>query len=279
MSLFPSARKNQPDLYNLRIIHNEIRSIEKEILDSRYIGLRSVVISDTEMTNSVVNNHINLDTSVTGTPSTPADISDGDILTINGIDTTFNNVASLADIISQINANFSTSIASDNTGNLQLTLSDGLNIVAENSVLTALGLNSTVDLANNLIRITSHGLQTGDQVTFTANAELPVPINAFPDSSYYVIRNDADTFKIATTKQNSLEGNALDITNNATDYFKVKKTTDAELYYQVWKGYKEDSVLKLRLDEVVRYFDNLKYIIYRETNPNTDTTFRWVIEW
>ena len=277
--IFPSAKQRVPDLFNLRIIHSEVTSLEERVLTARSQGLRFLTVSDTDFTNTNINNPITLDTSIVGTTPTPGDINDNDWIEINGIRTTFISVTTLADIINQINANFTPDIASDNGGNLQLSILTGINIVTSNaSVNAALGIESTIDLTNNTIRITSHGLVTGDQITFTGSA-LPVPINAFPNSQYYVRRIDDNTFSLSITRQNALENIVIDLTQNAGDFFTVKKTTDSELYFQVWKGYREDSVLKQRMDEVIDYFENKEYIIYRQTNPLTDTVFRWVIEW
>lgn len=185
-------------------------------------------------------------------------------------------VVNLSDAVAQIGSDASVNGAGPYS--LQLDDAAGISIIAGTS-LVSFGISTTIDLAADTIRVTGHGLTSGNQITFGSSATLPVPLVAFPDSIYYVIVVDVDTVKIATTPRNSLNAVALDLTQHATDAFTIKKTTDAEIYYQVSRGYVSNDVYQERYDEVIKYFEMRKYIIYASTNPTTNTTFQWVISW
>lgn len=185
-------------------------------------------------------------------------------------------VIDLPDAISQIGANATQSGA----GPYSLELTDVTGVyINSGTALASFGLSKTIDLAADTIRITGHGLTTGDQVTFSTSAALPSPFNVFPDSIYYVIAIDANTIKLASTNRNALTGIALDITTEATDSFTIRVTTDAEIYYQVSRNLVDNPVYKQRYDEVINYFTSRNYTIYASTNPTTNTTFQWVISW
>lgn len=161
---------------------------------------------------------------------------------------------------------------------------DGITIANDSgSGLTDLGLTAgtteTIDLTNNEINVTSHGFSTGDLVVFTTSDTLPIPLNAFPDSTYWIINVDANTFQIATTEQNALDGVAIDLATYGTNEHFVRKVNVSELFWQAWKGYYDNLLYTARMNEVIKYFENRGYAISRITNTATDKTFRWVVSW
>ena len=161
---------------------------------------------------------------------------------------------------------------------IQLAQANGLNIM-EGTALTDLGFTITVDIASDQIYLPSHGLTTGDQISFASPGTLPRPINVFPDSFYYAIIIDVDNVKIASTRLNATTGLAVDLTSVGIDYFTLKITTDSSIYFQVVNGYSDNPVYKQRVDEVEEYFDDRGYQIYTPTNDNTTNTFNWIIKW
>lgn len=78
---------------------------------------------------------------------------------------------------------------------------------------TASAAAFTVVAATDVCTITSHGFYTGLKVAATTTTTLPSPLTA---TNYYVIRIDADTFKLATSAANALAGTAIDITDTGT---------------------------------------------------------------
>ena len=50
-------------------------------------------------------------------------------------------------------------------------------------------------------------------------------------------------------------------------------------YYDTWTATREDRQKTLQMNKVVQYFSDLGYTIDRQMNPNTQTTFQWVIAW
>lgn len=204
--------------------------------------------------------------------------STASILTDLGL-TSGPNVINLPSAASQVNDTILTgSVAGTSPYNLQIDFANGVYVV-DGTSLTSFGLSETVDLTTNTINITAHGFTTGDQVTLTSPGDLPTPLSAFPTSLYYIILVDANSFMLATSPSTALTGTAIDLTVQGNDYFTVTETTDAEMYFQVWKGYSDNTVFKQRMDQVIAYFEDKEYIIYRQTNPSTETTFQWVLKW
>lgn len=50
-------------------------------------------------------------------------------------------------------------------------------------------------------------------------------------------------------------------------------------YFDTWTSSRDDRQKTLQMNKVVQYFSDLGYTIDRQTNPNTQTTFQWVIAW
>lgn len=50
-------------------------------------------------------------------------------------------------------------------------------------------------------------------------------------------------------------------------------------YYDTWLGSRDDRQKTLQMNKVIQYFTDLGYTIDRQTNPNTETTFQWVVAW
>ena len=50
-------------------------------------------------------------------------------------------------------------------------------------------------------------------------------------------------------------------------------------YYDTWVGVREDRQKILQMNKIVQYFTDLGYTVDRQMNPNTQTTFQWVIAW
>ncbi len=70
---------------------------------------------------------------------------------------------------------------------------------------------ASVNTTTNAITITAHGFLTGLGVVPTATAgTLPAPLVS--GTTYYVIKVDADTIKLATSVVNALAGTAVDLT-------------------------------------------------------------------
>ena len=60
----------------------------------------------------------------------------------------------------------------------------------------------------------AHGFRTGDKVRLTTSNTLPAGLSLA--TTYFVIRLDADTFKLASTDANAVAGTAVDVTGTGT---------------------------------------------------------------
>lgn len=66
----------------------------------------------------------------------------------------------------------------------------------------------TITIATpGVVSLTAHGLKTGDQVQITTTGALPTGLTA--STTYFVIKNDADSFWLATTRANAAAGTKI----------------------------------------------------------------------
>lgn len=71
-------------------------------------------------------------------------------------------------------------------------------------------VDGDVTVGTDTINETAHGLLTGEVVQLTTTGTLPAGLSLATD--YYVIRVDADNFKLAASAKDAEEGTAVDIT-------------------------------------------------------------------
>lgn len=74
--------------------------------------------------------------------------------------------------------------------------------------------STAVDTTANTITKAAHGFLTGLAVTLTTTGGLPAGLAT--STTYYVIKVDADTFKLAASLADALAGTAIDITTQGT---------------------------------------------------------------
>lgn len=72
----------------------------------------------------------------------------------------------------------------------------------------------TATAATDLLTTTAHGYETGLKGQASTTTTLPAGLATTTD--YFVIRIDADNYKLATSLANALAGTAIDITNTGT---------------------------------------------------------------
>lgn len=92
--------------------------------------------------------------------------------------------------------------------------------------------STAVDVTANTITKAAHGFLTGLAVTLTTTGGLPAGLAT--STTYYVIKIDADTFKLASNLANALAGTAIDITTQGTgnDTAVVTALADASVKLQ-----------------------------------------------
>lgn len=72
----------------------------------------------------------------------------------------------------------------------------------------------TVAHATEIFTTTTHGFRTGIKVQVSTDGVLPAGLAA--DTDYYVIKIDANTYRLATSLLNAQVGNYLSVTTNGT---------------------------------------------------------------
>lgn len=100
----------------------------------------------------------------------------------------------------------------------------------------------------------AHGYYTGLKVAATTTTTLPAGLSA---TNYYVIRIDADTFKLATSAANALAGTAVDITDTGTGThtltpaalagasYKLQGSMDGTTYFDLSGAYNVTATARL----------------------------------
>ena len=76
---------------------------------------------------------------------------------------------------------------------------------------TTAGVNSDVNVTSNVISETAHGWLTGLKGRLTTTGTLPAGLSLATD--YFVIKVDADSYKLASSLANAEAGTGIDITN------------------------------------------------------------------
>lgn len=110
------------------------------------------------------------------------------------------------------------------TGTLEVTSAltvDAAAVVAGAITIGGQSLNFTDftytgDSTTDQLTRTAHGLETGDGPVRTSNSGGALPAGLAAATDYYVVKVDADHFRLAMTRTNAITGVVVDITSNGT---------------------------------------------------------------
>ena len=83
---------------------------------------------------------------------------------------------------------------------------------------------SAVSTANDTITISSHGFATGDQLTYSDKGGTVIA-GLTDGGTFFVIRESANAFKLATSASNASSGTAVDITAGSSENHGVTGVT------------------------------------------------------
>jgi hypothetical protein len=83
----------------------------------------------------------------------------------------------------------------------------------ESPAAAVLASATDIDHTTETFTKTNHGFQTGLKVALTTSSALPTGLSA---TDYYIIRVDANTFKIATSAANATAGTVQTFSSNGT---------------------------------------------------------------
>ena len=120
--------------------------------------------------------------------------------------------------------------------------------------------SSSVSTSNNTITISTHGLSTFDRAKYDRNSQTA--IGGLSDGTeYYVIKVDANTFKLATNYANALAGTAISLTS-------VTGSTTQKFNFTT---HSSNPVLAIR-----DYLTNTVYGMKTGTDEINDTNFQTV---
>ena len=117
-----------------------------------------------------------------------------------------------------------------------------LRVQCQGSPTTATFLNSAINITTNVITVTSHGMQTGQSVTYTCGVTVPPGLTS--GSTYYVIRVSANTLSLAATSFDAFNGVAIDITGQGTTNITSTLTSN---YFDGTQADSKDTVVQATL--------------------------------
>lgn len=90
---------------------------------------------------------------------------------------------------------------------------------------TATGRTFTANSSTDVLTSSTHGFLTGKGPIEVSNSGGGLPGGLAASTLYWPIKIDADTFKLATTRENAAAGVAIDITSNGTGTQTAKYAT------------------------------------------------------
>jgi hypothetical protein len=99
----------------------------------------------------------------------------------------------------------------------------------------------TAEADDNICTAVAHGLLTGDGPIRVANSGGALPTGLAAATDYYVIKIDADTFYLATTRANAIAGTAIDITGDGTGTQTLSDTASTKRLTTLASGIDTDS--------------------------------------
>jgi hypothetical protein len=111
----------------------------------------------------------------------------------------------------------STAIVTSESGvkvNLDNAVTGSLQIIHGANVSAVVTASAAIDVTANSLTSVAHGLVTGTKGQFTTSSALPTGISALTD--YFIIKIDADIFKVATSYNLAVAGTPVDITAAGT---------------------------------------------------------------
>jgi hypothetical protein len=107
--------------------------------------------------------------------------------------------------------------------------------------LTVADFTFTGEADDNLLTKVAHGLLTGDGPVRVANSGGALPTGLAAATDYYVIKADADTFSLATTRENAWAGTAIDLTGDGSGTQTLSDTSSTKRVVQIASGIDTDS--------------------------------------
>lgn len=139
---------------------------------------------------------------------------------------------------------------------------------------------SSVDINTNIMTIPSTFI-LGSPVYFTTTGTLPG--NIITSKTYYLVPISSTTYKIAETKQNSMQTTPIivDITSAGSGTLSLNVLSESQLYYQAWQNVVFNPDLKIysqRMTTVIDYFVSLGYSIVR-LKENNSNIMNWSVTW
>lgn len=109
-------------------------------------------------------------------------------------------------------------------------------------VPTVTPITFTADAATDNLSATAHGFSTGQPVVVT-NSGGALPAGLAASTVYFVIRIDANTFRLARTRQLAAAGTQIDITTNGTGtQTAARQATNSAIFELLRRGRKFNTI-------------------------------------
>lgn len=152
--------------------------------------------------------------------------------------------------------------------------------IMTDTVLPSFVTIGSVSVLNNKIVLNNHGFKDGTQILFSTSATMPTPLVA--GSVYYVKVVDTNSFQVCSSYLNVVNNVVLVIATAGSGTIQVREFSKAEQFNNAWIGQGDTDLnrpLIYMMNIIIAHFTNLGYTITRQTNPNADGVFWWIVRW
>jgi hypothetical protein len=187
-------------------------------------------------------------------------------------------------IFSETNSIMQSVITDATSGAYQTTVSDGTDMTESTPTITVTGTvtnptiagPSTIIVNGTTISLGTSGLNLNNVISDINDAAVS-GIVASKDSSNKLVLTY--TSPAATTWELEIGAGTANADLGLSAATTTASNPESVTYWQVWQGSIEDRAKADEMRQVIDYFENLGYTIERQTNNNTNKTFKWVVNY
>jgi len=158
--------------------------------------------------------------------------------------------------------------------NTLMTISSPIITLIATAVNPSVLMNQTLIINNDTIALGSSGLNLNSIISDINDSNLP-GIIASKENNRLVIKYTPSP----ASWQLTLGAGSANINIGLTPAIYPATNPDSVLYHNVWRGFVTDRLVKERMDRVISAIQSKGFTIIRKTNPQTEKTFEWFIQW
>lgn len=169
-------------------------------------------------------------------------------------------------------------------GAYQTTITDGTDMTESTPTITVTGTvtnptiagPSTIIVNSTTISLGTSGLNLNSVISDINDAGVSGVVASKDSSNKLVLTY---TSPAATTWELEIGAGTANADLGLSAATTAASNPESVTYWQVWQGNTEDRAKADEMRQVIDYFENLGYTIERQTNNNTNKTFKWVVNY